>query len=208
MLVRANLAVTQSEISEFNFNCAGNLVYIPTIKIPSSAFFLAVSDSNGATYNYQIFDHTSSNADSIASTTITPSPVNDASRPRCVDFDWSGKDRLLRMQHDGRIFLSTGYQSLQTISDVFSYVISQAASANEIMWVPFTDLAAIATYNGKLIFTSAVSDQLQSKIHVIQHPNNQLVRLYHIPRTPDIAVLFFLSGGSTIQTYTVSQAEC
>lgn len=172
LLVRANFAVAQSEISEFNFNCAGNLVDLSNLKISSSAFFLAVSDSNGATYNYQIFDHTSTNPNSIASQTITPNPVSDTTRPRCLDFDWSGRDRILRLQHDGRLFLSTGYQSLQTLADVFSYEIAQAAGANEIMWVPFTDLAAIATYNGKLIFTSAITDQLQSRIHVIQHPNN------------------------------------
>ena len=208
LLVRANFAMTQADINEFNFNCAGNLVDISTVKIASSPYFLAVSDSNGVQYNYEIFDHTSSNPNSVASQITVPNPVSDNTRPRCLDFDWSGEDRILRLSNDGRIALSTGYQTLNVITDVFSYLIPQAASANEIMWIPFTDLAAIGTYTGSVIFTSAVTDQLQSRIYVFQHTNNQLVRLYHIPRRSEIAVLFFSPGASTIQTFEISQAKC
>jgi hypothetical protein len=201
--------MTQDQIVAFAYTATAHVVDIAVFKRESDTHFLVVSDASGATYHYDLYDHTTDTAAATASHTVTPSPVSDDSRPRGIDLKWDGSDLMIRIENNGNFVQSTGYLSLNSVSDQFSYIIPSATQANEVKWVPFTDLAAIATHDGKVIFTSAITDQKQDKIYTLQHAsNNELVRFYTIPRTSNIAVLFYKNGDSRLETYRVDHMGC
>ena len=157
-IARTNFAVVESLIVEFEYTAAANVVDISVFKKETDQHFLVVSDNGGATYHYDVYDHTSTNPSAIHTHTVTPSPVSDDTRPRCIDLIWNGEDSMIRVNNDGTFSLSTGYLTLTNIVESFSYKIADAAEANEVMWIPQTNLAVIGTHNGKAIFTSTNSD--------------------------------------------------
>ena len=114
-IVRANFAMNQPDILEFSFMASASVVDISVFKKETDSYFLVVSDANGATYHYDIYDHTSSNPAAVYSNTVTPSPVSNDSRPRCLDFKWDGSDNLLILTNDGKLSLSSGYKDFLNV---------------------------------------------------------------------------------------------
>ncbi len=105
-IVKANFALNMPEITEFEFTAIASVVDICVFKKYSDSYFLALTDNNGANYNYHIYDHTSSNPAAIYSHIVTPNPVSSTSRPRAIDFKWDGSDQLLILANNGKLTLS------------------------------------------------------------------------------------------------------